>query len=88
LGAIPSPCRLQLDDFVHAVGRIERAFGLLADDRLLAPLETFLYRGADGEGESVGDADYHAPVVLLAGSRNPERALVDDAYREGCLTLE
>lgn len=44
--------------------------------------------GAQGEGESVGDVDYHVPVVLLAGIRNPERALVDDACREGCLSLE
>jgi hypothetical protein len=37
---------------------------------------------------SAGDIDDHVPVVLLAGSRNPERALVDDANREGGLSLE
>ena len=73
---------------MHGVGRKEDACGLLADDRLLASLEAVLYRRCRLGGGSVGDVDDHVPVVLLAGRRNPERALVDDADREGGLSLE
>lgn len=82
----PVVCNWMTSCTLSAAKRVRLA--LLADDRLLVPLEAVVYRRCRRGRGSVGDVDDHVPVVLLAGSRNPKRALVDDANREGGLSLE